>query len=53
MRMQNGASSNTRSKIFTSQLRSYDAFWGPPDLTGLGFGVPIGSADLSAPRTFG
>ena len=26
---------------------------GPPDLTGLGFGVPIGSADLSARRTFG
>ena len=31
----------------------FDAGSGPPDLTGLWFGVPVSSADLSARRTFG
>ena len=39
---------STGLMMFTNEQR-----FGPPDLTGLGFGVPIGLADLSARRTFG
>ena len=37
----------------SSKCEPYTAVHGPPDLTVPGFGVPVGSAYLSARRTFG
>ena len=51
-----GAEIGTLGLIATTKLlQSFPnaGIGGPPDLTGLGFGVPIGSADLSARWTFG